>query len=606
MKEAVKDRWRARLAQSDALWSARGLTGRRGGTGRVGSGGAHESFDLRHTMAMYGGREHWHGVSGFGEYGFGDRPIANSMFTSLNTFEAQLMARAPRALLFPRSRARADAANRARVTQVVLNYFIAVLGMKKQVNRAQRDAFFAPFGIVVHGFTPEEEHRDEQGRLLHFNGTSLPTAPWVRRKPIWDFRGDVFRGTLDSAEMAWMAVRDWYTPEMVQRNPGMKRAAKKKLHATRVLGEDFLPNSVDRADQDPDDYRELVEVWSIYDRIDRTWFQVSPGFDDYVLREPSEWPLDWIDLPVSLIHFNEQPHDPFPIPYAQVLMPIQIERNKLRTMASQMVKSIKRLTVVNPETLEPESEHAVKSGDLATVEILLARMDPKDVIAQTTVSDLPQQLLQWDAVMKEEIREVMGQSNMDRAQRINVESASEASFVKSGSDTQRSRNQAAVEDHWRDVLEKFSQGLRTQGVADPTTIVPITGEIDIEALVQIQGRDVLGRDSQPFLEASAEDIAGDYLVQIEVGSTMPRSQQEEVARAQAWLQLGAQFPQNVNIPAALIDAAVAFGKSPARALLSGPQQQATSAEGEPGQVEGAPQSGGGGVDLTLLGGGGQG
>jgi hypothetical protein len=515
------------------------------------------------------------------------------------------MARAPRALLFPRTKM-ANAANNARIAQVALNYYTQELGFKTHANRAMKDALFAPIGICVHGYTPPEEHTDDNGKLLHFNGTARVDAPWVRRKPIWDFRGDMLSGTFDPAEMTWCAWRELMTPEQIRGNENMKSIPKDELHPTRMVdGTRFMPRDVD-PEKSPD-FNQFIEVWTVYDRLERKWFQWSPGYDKRVLREPDDWALPWDTLPISIIYFNDQMNDPFPLPYAKVITPVQEERNKTRTMMSRLVRSIRRIPIVNTAVLDDLSKLKVKSGDLELVEFLMATGSVREAVGEVQIGGLPQELLIYDNQLQEDIRELIGQSRMDRAQRINVESAQEAAQVQGGSDTQRSRNQSGVEDFWKDLCRKFMQGWRAVG--EPNQLIPIIGDqVDIEALVQIQGDGVFA-NGEPLLEVSDDVVRGNYQIEIEVGSTRPRSQREDIARAEAWLAVGERFPKIVNLPQAVIDRALAQGLNPARVMMPAAAAAATDqnlAAAEEGPVPGTQQGGQQGGQppaLAVLGGG---
>lgn len=595
MKGAELKMWESRFAHADKVWNERGYA-------------ANESpdceFDMIRAMRMYAGGDHWRGVDGYDGIG-SQRTIANSIFETFNTLESQLMARAPRALLFPRSK-KPDSANLARISQVAVNYYVQELDMKRHADRAEKDAFVAPFGINVHGYTPPEEHEDDKGRLLHMNGTARVDAPWVRRKPIWDFRGDMFAGTFHPAEMGWCSWRDLMTPDQIRKNENMASPSDEKLHPTRIVdGLGMMPRTL--RPEESEDFNAFVEVWTVYDRLERKWFQWTPGLESRILRKPDDWAIPWPDLPVSIVHYNDQMNDPFPVSYAQVLTPIQEERNKTRTMTSRMVRSIRRIPIVNSAGLDPASQEKVKSGDLELVEILMTTGSPRDAIGEVQIGGLPQELLLYDNMLQDDIRELTGQSRMDRAQRINVDSATEAANVQGGSDTQRSRNQTRIEEHWKDIIRKFMQGWRVVG--DPNQMIPIlSDQTDVQALAQIQG-DGLFANGQPMLEVPEDAVRGDYQIEIEVGSTRPRSEREEIARAESWLSVGERFPKIVNLPQAVIDRAVAQGHNPARVMMPGAAMGAAEAagaeqsEGPAPAAVGAQQGGGGASPLAVLGGG---
>lgn len=584
MKESERRRWETRFDYVDRVWENFGLTGRTFNA---------DGFDLVRAMKMYRGEMHWAGIIGYAEPNM--QTIANSIFDAVNTTEAQIMARAPRALLFPHHRGNAQ---NARIAQVALNYYKDELQFKRHVNRAQKDSLFAPFGFIIHGYTPDEEYEDDKGRRLDMNGPRMSDTPWICRKPIWDVRGDVLRGTLHPEEMGWFSFRDFFTPEQIRRNPGMKGFRDKEIKPThKFTAEEMIPSGLEI--RTSEDYNTFVEVWTVYDRLEQKWFQWSDGVEDKIIREPDDWPIPWGGLPCSIIGFNDNMDTPFPEPYVHALMPIQEERNKIRTMMSVIARSLRRIVGVAYERLDDQSKERIKAGDLELMEFLLSNSDSaNDLLDEVQIGSFPSDLMNYDRVLKEDIRELMGHSNMDRGQRINVETAEEAGNVQSGSDIHRGRNQSIVEEHWSDVFKKWTAGWRSIP-RDESTLIPIVGIEDVQSLVAVQG---LGGtpfpDGEPLLNVPPEVIEGNYLVKIQTGSTMPRSRAEDIAMADSWLELISQFPEQGNIQHALIQSAQARGFNPA-VVLQTPEGERTTRDQvtqNPGPaVQPAPRQGGGGL-----------
>lgn len=543
MRQAELAAWLRRFEHASAVWKAKGLTGESAESSLL------QGFELyRGSMAAHWPEGLW---SEFGA----ERVIANSVFDTVNTLDAQLNARAPRVLLFPQT---PESGATARLAEAALNYYVRELDLVRPMSRAVRDSFFAPIGVVTHGYSPPSEAATRRGRASEAD-LPLRNVPWIRREAIWNVRIDPTGESLHPAEARWFARRRLYRLDEVQAHPSLR--APKGLRPTVSMDlERMRPRAL--RDQESDDWNQYVEVWFFFDRLERKWFGWSPGSDDDLILAERDWPIPWDELPYDGVAFNEQCDDPFPESYVAQIAPIQLERNRIRTMMAILVKQLRRNVLVATGLLaEGERDKIFGLGGPELHEFFDTGMNlPSAAVAQVQTGGFPQELLAYEAILKEDIRERTGQSQMDRAQRINVTSATEAAFVQQGSDTQQGRNQQAVERFWKSAIRKFGQGVRA--VVDEESLVPIVGPEDARTLIEVQE----GRE--PFLRVSPEAIRGDYLYDIRVGSTLPRSKGEDRQEAAQWLAIAERFPQSVNLVQALQDSARAWDRDPAKALLT--------------------------------------
>lgn len=546
MSELELSEWRDRLEHANEVWREKGLIG-----DEPYSAG---NESLQRILEYYRG-VHWD--YDWGRLDEGERATVNSIFDTANTMLAQISARAPRVQLFPESE---GAARFVRPAQELLNYYVKELDMKRQANAAIRESLFAPLGVVRHGYTPEPDFFDKDGNRIHSYRGMKHDVPWIQHVHIWDFRADCTKSSFHPSESDWCAFRTLMTKEQIQSTEGM-RWPKDGVSPTVSIQADKLRPRELKSLQD-DDFTSRIEVWSIYDSREEKWFQWSPGAPDTLVRDPAEWPLPWDELPYDCIGINEQGDDPFPRPYMAEVAPIHRERNRIRTMMSRLTRDLRRLVPVNVGMLDDGMQARLFDGigpDL--LEFIKIKGPANEAVGSIQIGGFPQELLAYDRQLEEDIRQLTGQSRMDRAQRINVETATEASGVQFGSDTSKGRNQGAVEDFWKGIIRKFGQGL--QATMDAEKVIPIVGAEDAQMLASLQGAG--GGDA--FLRVSPDAIGEDYLFEIAVGSTLPRNQGEEQRKALAWLEVAKQFPQNADIQTALVNIARAFDLDPSKALI---------------------------------------
>jgi hypothetical protein len=570
MSDTEKLRWRERSAHADHVWREKGLSGDEAGA--VGS--------IVRLLDAYRG-DQWRHIGLLGGVDSDAHLVVNSMFSAANTMEAHLLARLPRVTVFGKTTA---AAAKSRSFEHLMNWAITEVKAERAWNAALRDAFFR-FGIVRAGYTPHDEMFAKDGSQVEFGSPTTADLPWLRRVAPWDIRIDPLAESWHAdGDATWCEFISLYTLDMLKAMPGI------------TVPRDLVPTiskdkrTIDerrREDRYTYEAANLVEVRTVYDLSERKWFQWSVG-SDRLLREPADWPEVFRGLeglPYSLLAFNEPSDDACPMGYADMVWPLQVERNKVRTMLSELVRRYRRVIVANKSAFNDDTERT-KLSDGEIAEVFWVNGDVSQAVRDIPLAGFDQGLLLYDQVIQEDIREVIGQSKMSRAQRINVETATEAARVGAGDDLQAGRNQIRVEAWLRDSVRLMAKCI--QALPDAEWVIPVLGQQDAGALMA----------SQPaVLQLSTDEIQGEYLFDIEVGSTLPRNDRQEIAKEMAWLQVAQQFPKNINVPAALVSLAIAMDKDPSTALMNAQQVAATDAAAEgpgtpaesgPGSINPAP------------------
>jgi hypothetical protein len=399
--------------------------------------------------------------------------------------------------------------------------------------------------------------------------------PWLRRWSLWDFRLDPMAETPDSdGDARWCAFRTLMTRQEIERNPKMR--IPKSLTGTLRLAMPS-PRGPRRTQRDGAPPREYFEVWSVYDKTDRSWFQTD-GRYEHVLRAEDAWPLPWEDLPYDALYFNPQSDTLFPIPYAKTVMPAVVMRNKLRTLMEELTKRLRRVIPFNENLLGEGA--AGKLEDLMLMEFIPVKGEIGNAIGQIQVGGFPSELLAYDALLKEDVREALGQSNMERGQRINVESAREAAGVQQGAAVNASRNIEALEDFLDSSIRHYAQARRATTL-EPE-LVPILGSDDARILIT----DL----AEKYLQVTPEDLKGEFDFIIKQGSTLPDTKQRRISEALAAYQVGHGNPL-ANEQELLAGVFRAMGLNVSKMMLNDQQLQKTTEQpGLPEENPGADTS----------------
>jgi hypothetical protein len=562
-KSFVK-KWRERLQFADQVWESRGLA----------KSITRESSDdqLKRFLSMYR-CEPW--AAGWAGIPGSELSVSPLFFAAKNTFVAQLLSRTPDVEVLPRNRTSIE---RAPIVEAILNYDIDELKMKREWSLAVSDSFDAPWGMVRHGHTPAEEVEDEKGRRIEPYAMARPNKPWMRRHKIWDFRCDPLADSPQpDGDATWCAFRSVYTEEQLRKNRRM--AFLEDLPPTREMPI-YDQTRTKRLAATP-----VFACWSVYDKTDKTWFQI-PETGDALFRQPDDWPIPWEDLPYDVCYFNPQMDTMFPLPFAAVIWQPILELSKVRTLMIELVKRMRRIIIVNEDALGEGESDKIDDADLT--EILKVKGNLANAVGQTQLGGFASELLGLCAKYESDIREAIGQSGMDRAQRVNVQSATEAASIAQGSAIAGGRNVERVEDFIASSLRHYA--IARQATTTEEEVVPIVGR-KLAAML---------RETGSYLTISPDQIEGEYDYKIVAGSSLPDNRQRRIQEAMAKLEIAKSAPELHDLQEAYARVWEAFGERPSDVMLNLDELKTTQAAGARQQPGQEPTEGGADLGAMLM------
>lgn len=514
-------RARERIRHASRVWEGKGLLKRQ----------QNEQSLLRWGLEMYRGN-HWRGT-GFGAWaGLSEHElqITNKVFSSANAIDADLTARNPKLRAVATS---PHFAPHRSVATILYNYDFREQRMMRQMRRALNDHFFAPFGAVRHGFTPEEEFETEEterkrARKLEMYRPARPNRPWIRRIPIWDVRIDPLAESFHpDGGATWCAFHSLFRPDQLRRNPNLTLPKGLEPNAAHVL-RDERPASL--RDKDNPELTDMYSLWTIYDAVEETWGVLSLDGPEKWIRPLADWPIPWSHLPVNVFSVNDQMDTPFALSLMEEALPVQIELDKLRTIMSQIARRTRRLIGYNKSQMDEDDETALTNNE-DVMEFIATNGPPANVIQQIVAGTFPSELLSYHALLEEDIRELLGQSKMGRAQRINVETAAEANEVALGQNKIMGRTAVHFTQFIEDALRLYEEGRRFTTALDPgPETVPLLGLEDVAML------------EREYLTVDPEVLQGRYDLSIEVDTSLSQNPRAEAQAALADLQVAMSKP----------------------------------------------------------------
>lgn len=459
-----------------------------------------------------------------------DQMAGNITFSIINTMLGQVSAQNPEPILRPIGGPAAgiDARRRAWINEQVVRYMMREKRFKRENDLTFLSAILSDMGIVRHGFTPAVEFDDDNGNIIARYKNQTPDFPWIQFMRPWQVRIDPVVNSFDpDSEPRWVAFHNLYFANQIRKNPNLKfrddliptywqdmRPRESRKPNARVSGED--PNVMP-----------MYEEWMIYDADERKCFGISPGCEK-LIREERDWPFEWGQLPYSYLSFNQQIDSPFGIPFPKMFYSDQLLYNDLWTTIKSLIKRFRRVILYRQDAFDA-GEVANLTNAEYIAEWVATLGDPNAVIKEIPLFQIDGQIVGLLYQIKEQIREVLGISAMERGQRVNVETASEANQIGAGGQASRSRVQERYETFLANQIRCAHRAF-LQSPDSRDLIVPIIGKKNLNFLSQSD------RDNG-FIKVNLEDLQGEFEYSVRLDSTMRNDPTVQLARTASGFNL---------------------------------------------------------------------
>lgn len=435
----------------------------------------------------------------------------NLVFSTINTMISLLSGRMPEVELEPKGETLAgpDAERRARLNEILLTQHLQEMDYKQQVDRAFQSALLEFWGLVQHGYTPSiEEVVDDNGNLFARFKNHRPDFPWIQFKRSWEVRIDPLADSFIPNESArWVAFYTRITESEKRKSPRWIDRKNWKPTATMDLERQ---QGRYRTNSDTPEAAMLYEVWEIWDREEGKVFALSPGCDQTV-SDPRDWPIQWGQLPYSLLQFNPLYDSPFGVSFPQAFSDEQRLYNQVMTILAASVGRTMRKIIGNRNSFS-EDERKNLEDPAGYTEFIWSEGSPETSVKEINFGAIDPQLPGLAAFLEDRIFRILGLARMDAGQRINVETAAEAGAVAQGAALNRSRNANPFEQFWIDIIRVTHRAVMQ--TEDPRRFtLPIFGMANAGFLTTEER-------NAGSITASIRDLEGEFNYGVRLGSTI--------------------------------------------------------------------------------------
>lgn len=474
-----------------------------------------------------------------------DEFVGNLLFSIINTVVAQTSAQDPEPIIRPLGGTAADdkAWRRAWLNQKLVTAFIREKNFRREIDRAFLSSLLLPFGIVRHGYTPEVEYEEDGVTFARFKNQT-PDLPWVQFLRPWQVRMDPLVNNFDmDGEVGWIAFQNIYrSKQELEMNGALintdiwKPTYHYDLRPYHERNKPRVTGSALIGQKKQEDSISMYEEWVVYNASTRTYYGVSDGCEKFV-RAEKDWPLEWGQLPASILTINEQLDSPFGIPFPRMIWNEAILYNKVWTIIQLLINRTRRVLFVNSGAFT-QNQASLDNFLLpdSMVEAVLSDGDVDKVVKEVAVGQLDGQLIGLIYQLKELMWEILGVSNFDRGQRANVQTAAEAAQIGAGSQMSKSRIQSKFESFWVNNIKVAHRAVLNTEDERPF-IVPLLGQENFTFLTEPEVQ-------QGFVKATLAELNGEFDYGVKLNSTTPIDPGAELAKFGAALQMTTMVGQN--------------------------------------------------------------
>ena len=471
---------------------------------------------IEQNLRYYRGK-HWPKMEATERTGW-DLFTINKVFSNIKTIIPAINLRNPKALVQPKKKpyfdpatgTQVDTVRGAQLCEVVLNYFIRELNLRSEVTRVLTDSLLMPWGVMKLGYMPIIEKYTAGGDLLEVHELMHPSWPfWVRWSP-QHFRMDPEADRIETAR--WVAFYRLMALEDIKANPNMKTP--RDLVADVNLRKEWKVEGKEepRWVTGGEDFQR-VGVWEIWDRKTNKLIEMATGSSKFLRYD--EWPYKIDGFPCELLYFNINPDEQVPIADVSAYKDQQDELNSIESL---MIEHIKRhlpvILVTDGAIDEPVEMMKLQRGLIGRiVKVKGGAGGPKLSVDVLQGAQLSPDIHAVRAMINRDLDEISSVTELERGAALRVDTATEASILQSASSIKRLDKQASLEAFTSHVIRKFLQIL--QQTMSPLDLYAgesvLTKILDPQAVQEAQG----------WLTVRPEDVAGEYLIDIEVGSSVP-------------------------------------------------------------------------------------
>lgn len=506
-----------------------------------------------------------------------DQLLVNMAFSTINIVAPSVAVNHPKITVNAR---RPDDADKAIVTEAIVNYWWRHYDCQKEFRRAVKDTLICGHGWVKTGYRYVEEEKatennfdsydelaeDREENAAESNLIVKEDRPFVERVSPFDMYVDPDATSMEDAR--WIAQRIRRPLEDIKKDKRYNSTARAEAtpsHYSKWGQDSFRP----RRSQDPQDA--YVEIWEWYD-IDRNTLSVFCDGSDKFLVAPKEIPFAF-GQPFVMIRNYDVPETFYPMGELEAIEPLQHELNQTRTQMMNHRKRFSRKWLYKESAFDTDGRQALESDEDNVMVPVITDDNLSNVLSPMPAVINPPELYNQSDLISSDMNRVSGVSEYQQGAMPEIRrTATEAAIVQDASNARASDKLAIIE--------------RAIGECARHLVMLAQQFMTGEQAVRI-----IGSEAQPlWLTFDRDYIQGEFDYEVEGGSTAPMNESFRRQRALQIVDAMAPFAGAGILDMGKMAAYVlqyGFGIKQAQGFIL--QQQPMGPEGMP--PEGMPPQG---------------
>jgi hypothetical protein len=511
-----------------------------------------------------------------------DRSLVNMAFSTINVVSPSVSVNHPKIVVSAR---RPEDADKATVTEAIVNYWWRHYDCQPQFRKALKDQLIVGHGWVKTGYRfveeervkeddPYSEHSDVADREAEGNVETemviLEDRPFVERVSPFDVYVDP--DATDMYDITWIAQRIKRSLVDVRNDRRYNSTARSEVQPTLYskYASDSQPS---RSSYSKDE--SFVEVWEYYDVKKQTVCVFADGSDKFLIS-PTKMPFAF-GHPFVMLRNYEIPEYFYPMGELEAIEGLQHELNETRTQMMNHRKRFSRKWLYKESAFDPDGRAALESDEDNVMVPVIGDEPLGGVISPMPAVINPPEFYNQSSLISGDMDRVSGVSDYMRGAMPEIRrTATEAAIAQDASNARAADKLALVE--------------KTIGECASRLVMLAQQYMTGEQVARVVGSAAIPL----WIQFDRDYIQGEFDFDVEAGSTQPVN---ESFRRQMALQLVDAMAPFVS--AGVVDMAVlarhvlqyGFGvKSPEAFLAAPPQPQSPEGEQMPPEMGMQPQS----------------
>lgn len=427
-------------------------------------------------------------------------PVINEVFSYIQTLMSGLYFRDPYLAVNAK---RSGSIRGAKIIEAAVNYYWRELGIKQEMEIELIDT-----GLIGHGWHKTGIIANEEG------GLAVPKL-YSSRVSYQDMIFNIAARRVPQ-DCSWMAQKILLPVDEVKKL--YKGLSEIKGGPHPLLKKDDYNDSMF---VDDIQFAVLYEIW---DRAEGKIRLLCQEHNKWL--EEKDWPKELETYAFDFLNWNPIPDEPYPLSDIAPLEPQILEKIKLFFQMLNHVKRWNRQLLMQTGLMDDTELDKFETG--ADGQVILTAKDPN---TGTKVLDYPPLPTDYYLIMDrldQMIRVIGGLPEFAKGgtTQSKTRTLGELQLMAQGATARSDRKLDCVETHCENIAKKLIAHIKSNFSAMVPQIVKITGEETQEVL------EAFGEAYDPnsgTVQFSADDITGEYDVEVKAGSTLPLNRETRKA-----------------------------------------------------------------------------